>query len=205
MTEKAKTKRRRTCRDRRRYERYQRRRRGGNPAAALAAQFLALIALLAARMPLPWPAPSPRPLGRRPQRRASRPRRTDWSPEQEARERGEGGALPPLSRQSSGSGGAGRYRSRPSYRRLAADLRRPAARAEAADVLRRRLPPEALPWLDDVLARDDWTALASCAQRGMLDGRAEEAMLRAALAWAEAKTPPEAAPEAEQGRPVAKL
>jgi hypothetical protein len=202
MTEKAKTKRRRTCRDRKRYERHQHRRRGGNPAAAVAAQFLALVALLAARMPLPWPAPVPRPPGRRSERRASRPRRTDWSPQQEAREHGEGGALPPLSRNSSGSGGARRYRSRPSYRRLVADLRRPAGRAEAADVLRARLPAEVAPWLDDVMDRQDWPALASCAQRGMSDDEARRQMLESAIAWAEAESVTQEEPEARREVPA---
>ncbi|NMG39757.1 hypothetical protein GRZ55_10935 [Chelativorans sp. ZYF759] len=83
----------------------------------------------------------------------------------------------------------GRYRSAPSYRRLVADLRRPAARAEALDVLRRRLalPAAAHGWLDEISDNHDWAVLATCAPPGKIDADAEIALLRSALGWLEAQ------------------
>lgn len=119
-------------------------------------------------------------------------RREDWSPEQEERERGEGGIFPVLrasGQKTRQAAGHGRYKLSPSYRRLVSNLRRPAARAEAAEALRRRIPAEALPWLDNVLNRQDMAALSWCVRPGTTDTEAETAMLRAAVEWTETRRP----------------
>lgn len=175
--------RRRTCRDRMRF-RLQRRKRRGDPASSVFLQLLALVLALFGRAPLvPVIASRPAPL--------PLPARNDVSPEQQARERGEGGTgyLPP--RPGTRPRLHGRYRARPTYRKLVTDLRRPvpAAHAEAADILRKRLPPEAHAWLDNVLERRDWSALAWSARPGATDEEVETAMLRAALDWTEARRP----------------
>lgn len=77
----------------------------------------------------------------------------------------------------------GRYESRPSYRRLFSDLGRPASAPEAAEVLRRRVPDDVLPWLDDVLRRQDLATLKSLAPPGKEDEKVELDMLTAAEAW----------------------
>lgn len=76
-----------------------------------------------------------------------------------------------------------RYGRRPSYRRLISDLSRPAAEPEAVEVLRRKVPEEVLPWLDDVLRRHDLAALKTLVPPGTEDEKAELGMLRATLAW----------------------
>jgi hypothetical protein len=76
-----------------------------------------------------------------------------------------------------------RYGRRPSYRRLISDLSRPAAEPEAVEVLRRRVPEEVLPWLDDVLRRHDLAALKTLVPPGTEDEKAELGMLRATLSW----------------------
>lgn len=174
---------RRTCRDRVRFRRMQRKRQG-DPATSIFLQLLALVLALFGRAPLvPVIASS----------RVSfpRPTRDDTSPEQQERERGEGGRGFLPQRPGMRSRLHGRYRTRPTYRKLIANLRRPdpTVRDEAADVLRKRLPPEAHPWLDSVLERRDWSALAWSARPGATDEEVETAMLRAALDWAEARTP----------------
>lgn len=174
---------RRTCRDRLRFRRVQRKRRG-DPATSVFLQLLSLVLTLFGRAPL-VPVVVSRPAS------PPRPTRDDTSPEQRERERGEGGKgfLPP--RPEMRSRLHGRYRTKPTYRKLVADFRRPvpAARDEAAGILRKRLPPEAHAWLDSVLERRDWSALAWSARPGATDEEVETAMLRAALEWTEARTP----------------
>ena len=136
-----------------------------DPAFSVFAQLAALIAFLFGRLPL---VPGTVPLFPA----------TD-------RERGEGGQVPMPSRRPS----HGRYRTRPTYRQLVADLRRPAARAEAADVLRRRVPAEVLPWLDHVIAREDWWALGTVARAGVPDGTVEIRMMQETLAWLRRQQP----------------
>lgn len=173
----------RTCWDRLRFRNIQRRRGWADPAMSVSMQLLTIVLLVIGRAPrLPaWPArggePEPRPA-----------RREDWSREQQEREEGEGGQEIILPRPSHRA--YGRYVLKPPFRRLVRDLRRPhlATSAEAADMLRRRVPPEALPWLDDVLETKDWPALAWCARPGMSEKETEEAMLRSALAWTEGRS-----------------
>lgn len=170
----------RTCLDVWRHRR--RRIRRIDPAMSTALQLLLIILILIGRAPLVpdwWPRKAvAHPV----------PSRDDWCAQQAERERGEGGSVILQPRR-----GAprlhGRYRSSPSYRRLVADLRRPAARAEALDVLRRRLalPAAAKGWLDDISDNQDWAVLAACAPRGKIDADAEIELLRAALSWLQAK------------------
>lgn len=171
---------RRTCRDSWRYRR--RRIRRIDPAASTALTLLLIILILVGRAPLIpswWP-----------QRSAALdlPVRDDWSAEQEERERGEGGRsiMPPRFRPPRLHG---RYRASPSYRRLVADLRRPAARNEALEVLGRRLalPAAAQGWLDEISDNHDWPVLAACAPPGRVDADAEIALLRSALSWLKAR------------------
>lgn len=171
-----------------------RRRRIVGPAMAVSLRILTWLLILVGLAPrLGGSAPAAAP------RRSSvtGQRRDDWTSDQEERERGEGGVFPVLrasGQKSQQAAGHGRYRVSPSYRRLVADLCRPAASAEATDMLRRRMPPEALPWLDDILARQDWSALAWCVGPGRTEANSEMAMLRAAVDWTEARRP-SAAPE----------
>lgn len=153
-----------------------------DPAASTALQLLLIILILVGRAPVVpdwWPRKAAAlPL----------PARDDWCEQQAEREWGEGGSgiLQPRR-------GAprlhGRYRSSPSYRRLVADLRRPAARAEALDILRRRLalPDAAKGWLDDISDNQDWAVLAACTPPRKIDADAEIALLRSALSWLQAK------------------
>ncbi len=176
----------RTCRDRLRYQRQQRKRRG-DPASSVFLRLLALVLALFGRAPfLAVPASRLAPTQGSPLRE-----REDVSPQQRQRERGEGGYGHLRPAPGSRPRRHGRYRSKPSYRRLVADLRRPspAARDEAAAVLRRRLPPEAHEWFDEVVKRRDWSALAWCARPDATDEQTETAMLRAALDWTEARKP----------------
>lgn len=181
-------------RDRNRRKDHPRRRRSADPAMRVFLQILTWLLILIGLAPRPGGA-APAAASRRAPLAIQR--RDDWTADQEERERGEGGLFPVLrvsglkTRQAAV---AGRYRVSPSYRRLVSDLRRPAARAEAAEILRRRMPSEAHPWLDDILARQHMAALSWCARPGMTDTEAETAMLRAAVEWSEARRPP-AVPE----------
>ena len=94
------------------------------------------------------------------------------------RERGEGGVLPGLTMPN-----RSRYRSQPTYHRLVSDLRREASRAEAEDMLRRRVPPEALPWLNRVLADDDMITLSAVSRSGVDDDVVEKRILQETLSW----------------------
>lgn len=130
-----------------------------DPGTSIFLQLLALLAMLVGKSPLATPPAFIRPAN--------------------MYEKGEGGTVPLPSRRPS----RGRYRTRPTYRQLVADLHRPAARAEAEDILRRRVPPEALPWLDEALAREQWWMLATVARPGLPDDLIEERMLQETLAW----------------------
>lgn len=159
----------RTCWHRLRYADVRNRRRP-DPAMSVAAKLLALVAVLfgsAASVPLPSKGP------------------------EIDRERGEGGSLPGLRPR---TGSRSRYRVTPSYRRLILDLRRPAARDEAADLLRKRVPAESLPWLNSVLVEEDFNALSVVARTGVPDETVEMRMLQETLAWIRRK---EAATELE--------
>jgi hypothetical protein len=148
----------RTCRDRLRYAGFRNRRRG-DPATTVAGKLFALLlALFGSAATVTAPSRGP----------------------EIDRERGEGGSLPVLRPRSEVRS---RYRVTPSYRRLILDLRRPAACNEAANVLRRRAPAEALPWLNAVLADEDYNALAVVARAGVPDETVELRMLQETLAW----------------------
>lgn len=187
--ETSKRDRRRTCRDRWRYQRQQRRRRTTDPATGVFLQLLALLYWIIGRGPVippPVPAPArPRPAPRLPDTR---------SPEAIERERGEGGrALMPPRREGRRHG---RYRASPSYRRLVRDLQRPAARKEALDVLKKRLdlPPEARGWLDKLDENGDLAALLPHVRPGLSDLDSEASLLLAAVEWLEAQRDSELPP-----------
>lgn len=150
--------RKRLCWHRLRYADLRSRRRG-DPAASVAGKLFALIAFLVAST---TSVPS-----------SSRGPKID-------RERGEGGSLPFLRPRSALRS---RYRSRPAYRRLILDLRRSAAHDEAADILRKRVPAESLPWLNALLADEDYNALSNVARSGVPDEMVEMRMLQETLAW----------------------
>lgn len=185
--------RRRTCRDRWRHQRQQRRRRAmSDPATSVFLQLLTLILLVFGRAPVvplrpssPAPAARPRPaVGRL---------ADDRTPEAVERENGEGGHLLPPRRDSRRYG---RYKSIPSYRRLVRDAQRPAARREALDVLRQRLrlPPEAGGWLDGLERDGELAALLPHVRPGVTDLDAEAALLLAAVQWLESQRDPELPP-----------
>jgi len=177
--------RRRTCRDRWKHQRHQRRRRKAtaDPATSVFLQLLALVFVIFGRAPI---VPSPTPAAAT----AARPGPDDRSPEAVERENGEGGHLMPPRRDSRRYE---RYKSTPSYRRLVRDVQRPAARTEALDVLRQRLdlPSEARGWLDQLEREGDLAALLPYARPGMTDLDSEAALLLAAVEWLEARRDPE--------------
>lgn len=182
--------RRRTCRDRWKHQRHQRRRRKAtaDPAMSVFLQLLALILVIVGRAPV---VPSPSPVAVPAVRPGSAGRSSDdRSPEAVERENGEGGHLMPPRRDSRRYG---RYKSTPSYRRLVRDIQRPAARAEALDVLRQRLhlPSEARGWLDELDKQGDLAALLPYVRPGMADLDSEAALLLAAIEWLEACRDPE--------------
>lgn len=81
------------------------------------------------------------------------------------------------------SSGGARYRSRPSMQRLMADLRRPAARADAAAALAQRLAdPSVRAWAAERIAEDEINRLSIWVR----PGRSEEAILAAWQCEAEA-------------------
>lgn len=178
----------RSCGDRWRFQRHQRRRKAtADPATSVFLQLLALILAIFGRAPVILS----RPAAVHATRPRSAPRlRDDRSPEAIERERGEGGhPLPPRRHRRR----YGRYKSTPTYRRLVRDVQRPAARKEALDVLRRRLdlPPEARGWLDGLEKEDELAALLSYVRPGLTDTDSEAELLLAAVRWLEARTDPE--------------
>jgi len=91
-----------------------------------------------------------------------------------------------------------RYRARPSMQRLMADLRRPAARADAAAALARRIPdPAARKWAAERIDKDEINRLAIWVR----PGRSEEGILAAWQDEAEAALAEETA--AGEGTDVA--
>lgn len=181
--------RRRSCRDRWKYQRHQHRRRRAtaDPATSVFLQLLALVLVVFGRAPVvpsvPAAASAARPYP------ASR-LRDDRSPEARERERGEGGyPMPPRWDRRR----YGRYKSTPTYRRLVRDIQRPAARKEALDILRRRLdlPPEAAGWLDKLDGDGDLAALLLYVRPGLTDTASEAELLLAAVEWLESQRDPE--------------
>ena len=75
-----------------------------------------------------------------------------------------------------------RTRRVPATASVSADLRRPATRRDAEEVLRRRAPAEILPWLDHVIGREDWWALGTVARAGVLDETVVVRMMQESLA-----------------------
>jgi hypothetical protein len=184
MTPRRRPHKRRTCWDQVRLQELRGRRRG-DPALSGWLQLLAIILFVIRRAPfLSFAAVSGL--------RSQPPRRDDWSREQQEREEGRGGQRAALLTSATGSSST-KYRVMPSYKRLIRDLRRPnaATSANAAGVLRRRVPTEALPWLENVLNRGDWAALAWCTRPGMSKEETENAMLQSALGWTAALHDPD--------------
>lgn len=181
--------RRRSCWDRWRHQRQQRRRKAtDDPATSVFLQLLALVLLVFGRAPVtppPLPAARPRPAVRRlPDNR---------SPEAVERERGEGAHLMPPRWDSRRYG---RYKATPTYRRLVRDVQRPAARKVALDVLRQRLrlPIEAAGWLDELERDGELAALLPHVRPGTTDMDSEAALLLAAVEWLEAQRDTELPP-----------
>lgn len=180
--------RRRTCRDRWKHQRHQRRKATADPATSVFLQLLALVLVIVGRAPVvPTPTTAAVPAARPGSDGRSS---DDRSPEAVERENGEGGHLMPPRRDSRRYG---RYKAAPSYRRLVRDVQRPAARTEALDVLLRRLdlPSEAWGWLDELEREGDLTALLPYVRPGMTDLDSEAALLLAAIEWLEACRDPE--------------
>lgn len=163
MTKRPKTESRRGCYEVARRRAQQARRRGLNPVLVALAFAWAFLSAPFGRALLPTPA-------LRPKGRQASPESwpvTDY-------ERGHPG---PFRRRSSASGN--RYRGRPSMQRLMADLRRPAARADAAAALALRIPdPAVRKWAAERIVKDEINRLSIWAR----PGRSEEAIL-AAWQW----------------------
>lgn len=164
--------RRRTCRDRWKWHRHQRRRRKAtaDPAMSVCLELLALV-LWVFRAPSVVRCPD------------------GPSTDAVTQESGDGGHLiaPRWD-----SRRFGRYKTRPSYRRLIRDIQHPAARAEALDMLRWRLdlPYKAQGWLDELEFNGELATLRHFVRTGMTDLASEAALLSAAAEWLEARQVP---------------
>lgn len=79
------------------------------------------------------------------------------------------------------AGGNGRYRSQPSFSRLMTDLRRPAAREDAAAVLKTRIAdPVIRAWVTDRIAKEEINRLSiwvqpGCSEKTILEAWRDEA------------------------------
>lgn len=135
------------------------RRTGVNPVLVWLLFLWALLSAPFGRAVLPAPVPRPR-------------ERCQASPEEWLISDYERGHPGPFKRRPS-SGGA-RYRSRPSMQRLMADLRRPAARADAAAALAQRIAdPSVRAWAAERIAEDEINRLSIWVR----PGRSEQAIL----------------------------
>lgn len=175
----------RSCGDRWRFQRHQRRRKAtADPATGVFLRLLALFLIIIDRAPVI-------PAAVHTTRSRPTPRlRDDRSPEARERERGEGGHPMPPRRDRRRYG---RYKATPTYRRLVRDIQRPAARREALDVLKKRLdlPPEARGWLDKLESDGELAALLPFVRPGLTDADSEAELLLAAVEWLEGQRDPE--------------